>query len=101
MKKRRKRCGRLLCFLIGILAMLLFGSKDTILADSWENACEYYQAYGNRAVFRGTSATDGYIYCGTRGVEANSGVKYRTIGWKINVVNSSGAVLQSLYVQLG
>ena len=101
MKKRRKRCGRLLCFLLGILAMLLFGSKDTILADSWQNAYDYYQTYGNRAVFRGTSSTDGYIYCGTRGVEANSGVKYRTIGWKINVVNSSGAVLQSLYVQLG
>ncbi len=92
---------RFFCVLMGMLFSLLSGNRKIVFADTWENACDYYNSYGNRAVFHGTSATDGYIYCATRGVEGSTGIKYRTIGWKINVVNSSGSVLQTLYVQLG
>lgn len=95
-----KRIRKCVILGIGVLWILMHG-QHTVLADTWGNAYDYYRTYQNQAVFHATTGNDGYIYCATRGVEASSGIKYRTIGWKIDIVQSGGKVLQSVYVKLG
>ncbi len=65
------------------------------------NAYQFYEKYGSETVFLPTSKTDGKIYFASRGASASSGTKYKTIGWKMIVSNSSGSVKQNLYFKLG
>lgn len=102
---KRKKKGRIwvksVIGMVWFLWCILGVQKLQVKADVWSNAYEYYNSYGNQAVFRAVTVNDGYIYCATRGVEASSGTKYRTIGWKIKIVGGNGATIQEVYVQLG
>ena len=47
------------------------------------------------------SETDGMIYYATKANLASSDIRYRTIGWKLSVKDSSGKKLQTMYFKLG
>jgi hypothetical protein len=96
LKKSVKFIVAVSCILLGCLL-----GRQRIEAGVWDNAYTYYTTYGNQAVFRATSQTDGRIYCATKGAVASTGIKYRTIGWKMDVVDTGGSLLQSIYFQLG
>lgn len=98
MKTIGMRLGAVLIFL-AFLAVVTSGGK-TAYAGTWDDAKAYYTAYGNETVFCATSETDGMIYCATRGATASTGVKYKTVGWKMDVEDSSGTLLQSIYFQM-
>jgi hypothetical protein len=84
---------------IALAVCLLLPQRTT--ADVWDNAYTYYATYGNQAVFRANSQTDGIIYCATQGAVASTGIRYRTIGWKMDIKDTWGNVLQTLYFQQG
>ena len=54
----------------------------------------------NSAVFKPTSKSDGEIYFCSAGNISTSGTKYRTIGYKLSVKNTSGNVIQTVYYQM-
>lgn len=99
MKKIYIKAGMLL-FAAAFLLAVLPGRK-AVYAETWDDAYAFYSSYGNQTVFRGTSQTDGLIYCATRGAVASTGTTYRTVGWKMDVEDSTGRLLQSIYFQLG
>ncbi|MBE5890245.1 MAG: hypothetical protein E7282_04665 [Lachnospiraceae bacterium] len=70
-------------------------------ADYTGQAHEFYEKYGSETVFFPTGKTDGKIYFASRGAAASSGTKYKTIGWKMVISNTSGTVMQNLYFKLG
>jgi hypothetical protein len=84
---------------ITLIACLLLPQRTE--AGVWDNAYTYYTTYGNQAVFHATSQTDGIICYATSGTVGSTGTKYRTIGWKMDIKDAEGNVLQSLYFQLG
>lgn len=86
--------------LFGIMFFLM-GEKTVVWAGTRDNAYEYYSAYGNQAVFLPTTETDGVICFCSSGSLSTSGTRYRTIGWKMDIMNASGAVVQSMYYKLG
>lgn len=86
--------------LIASLLLIVYG-KATVYAGTYDNAYSYYKAYGNRAVFKATTETNGYIYCGTKGKNASTDTRYKTIGWKMTCYNLDNKVLQTLYFKLG
>lgn len=86
--------------LIGLLCLAVPG-KEAVQAGVWDNARDFYGAYGNAAVFRPTTGNDGIIYCATVGARATSGIRYRTIGWRIRVTDGAGNQLQDIYCAVG
>lgn len=83
--------------------MLVFtvANTDSVRADVWNNAQEFYNSYGNSAVFKAIDEKSGDIYFGTMGNRSSSGTKYRTIGYKLTIKGNAGNVLQSIYYELG
>jgi hypothetical protein len=98
MRKRKKL--RMIPALICILAVLA-AEPQVVMAGTWDNAKTFYNTYGNSVVFKSTSSTDGLIYFATRGSTASTNTKYKTIGWKMTIKNSSGTTLQTIYYKLG
>ena len=43
---------------------------------------------------------DGIIYYATKASKATTSTKFRTLGWKVTVRNTSGSTLQTLYFKL-
>ena len=80
--------------------MLINFSRDDIFADEWSEPVKFYNTYGNSAVFKPTGISDGEIYFCSAGNISTSGTKYRTIGYKLSVKNTSGNVIQSVYYQM-
>ncbi len=99
MKKVWTNAGMLLFAAAFLLAV--FSGRKVVYAEAWDDAYAFYLSYGNQTVFRATSQTDGQIYCATRGAVASTGTTYRTVGWKMDVEDSTGRLLQSIYFQLG
>ena len=70
-----------------VFTACLFGSMNGervyVNADEWDNPVEYYNKYGNNAVFKADGKTKGEIYFCSVGNTSNSGTKYKTIGLKI------------------
>lgn len=83
------------------LLCLVFPGREVAQAGVWDNARDYYDTYGNAAVFRPTTGNDGIIYCATVGAQATGGTKYRTIGWRIRMTDGSGNLLQDIYCAVG
>jgi hypothetical protein len=98
MRKRKKL--RMVPLLLCILAVLA-AEPQVVMAGTWDNAKTFYNTYGNSVVFKSTSSTDGLIYFATRGSTASTNTKYKTIGWKMTIKNSSGTTLQTIYYKLG
>jgi hypothetical protein len=89
---------------IAVISLILLGclcGRQRTEAGVWDNAYTFYTTYGNQAVFRATSQTDGQIYWATNGAIASTATRYRAIGWKMEIRNAGGSVLQTLYFQLG
>ena len=80
--------------------MLINYACDDIFADVWSEPVKFYNTYGNSAVFKPTSKSDGEIYFCSAGNISTSGTKYRTIGYKLSVKNTSGNVIQTVYYQM-
>ena len=87
--------------LVLIFNTVSFNKPTESLAGVWDNAYTYYNKYSNNSVFKATSDTNGYIYCGTKGNLSSSSIKYRTIGWKMKITDLKGNSLQTLYFKLG
>ena len=88
--------------IVGVLLFLCIGvnfEKSNIIADEWSEPVKFYNSYGNSAVFKATNIYDGDIYFCSAGNTSTSGTKYRTIGYKMSVKNSSGNVIQTIYYQ--
>lgn len=73
---------------------------QSVKADEWSDAETFYKKYGSEAVFHGTSTTDGEIYFASRGASASTGIRYRTIGWKLKVLDADAKAVQSIYFVL-
>ncbi len=87
--------------IFALLVTLLPVKQMETYAGMEENAYRYYQDYGNNVCFFPVSETDGMIYYATKANLATSNIKYRTIGWKLSVKDTSGKILQTLYFKLG
>ena len=68
-----------------LMFMLINYACDDIFADVWSEPVKFYNTYGNSAVFKPTSKSDGEIYFCSAGNISTSGTKYRTIGYKLSV----------------
>ena len=79
--------------LFGILLFLRLEVK----ADVWNDAEEYYNTYGNSAVFNPSSKTNGNIYFCSAGNSSASGTKYKTVGYKVSVKNDFGNIIETSY----
>ena len=86
---------------VALLVTFLPFRQTDIYAGISENAYGYYQEYGNNVCFFPFSETDGMIYYATKANLASSDIRYRTIGWKLSVKDSSGKKLQTMYFKLG
>ena len=86
---------------VALLVTFLPFRHTEIYAGISENAYSYYQEYGNNVCFFPFSETDGMIYYATKANLASSNIRYRTIGWKLSVKDSSGKKLQTMYFKLG
>ena len=86
---------------VALLVTFLPFRQTDIYAGISENAYSYYQEYGNNVCFFPFSETDGMIYYATKANLASSDIRYRTIGWKLSVKDSSGEKLQTMYFKLG
>lgn len=86
---------------VALLVTFLPFRQTDIYAGISENAYSYYQEYGNNVCFFPFSETDGMIYYATKANLASSDIRYRTIGWKLSVKDSSGKKLQTMYFKLG
>lgn len=84
-----------------IICIGLNFEKSNIIADEWSEPVKFYNSYGNSAVFKPTNIYEGDIYFCSAGNTSTSGTKYRTIGYKMSVKNSSGNVIQTIYYQMG
>lgn len=90
--------------IVGVLLIICIGlnfEKSNIIADEWSEPVKFYNSYGNSAVFKATNIYEGDIYFCSAGNTSTSGTKYRTIGYKMSVKNSSGNVIQTIYYQMG
>ncbi len=90
--------------IVGVLLIICIGlnfEKSNIIADEWSESVKFYNSYGNSAVFKATNIYEGDIYFCSAGNTSTSGTKYRTIGYKMSVKNSSGNVIQTIYYQMG
>ena len=90
--------------IVGVLLIICIGlnfEKSNIIADEWSEPVKFYNSYGNSAVFKPTNIYEGDIYFCSAGNTSTSGTKYRTIGYKMSVKNSSGNVIQTIYYQMG
>lgn len=85
-----------------LLVLILWtGCTQTVRASVWNQATDYYLEYGGEPVFHPTSETDGKVYFGSRGASSTSGIKYRTIGWKLLIRDNNDKLLQTIYFALG
>lgn len=104
----RKLCGRrigkgIFTWIILMLIVIggcFFAPEEKVMAEEWETAYDFFRIYGNSVQFSPTSQSDGNIYFGTKGATSNSGIKYRTIGWKASVKDAEGNLLQDMYCKL-
>lgn len=90
--------------IVGVLLIICIGlnfEKSNLIADEWSEPVKFYNSYGNSAVFKATNIYEGDIYFCSAGNTSTSGTKYRTIGYKMSVKNSSGNVIQTIYYQMG
>ncbi len=74
---------------------------EDVQASALDNAYTYYTSYGNQVTFHATSQTDGYLYYATGSKTTSAGTRFRTLGWKVSVTDSTGKHLQTLYFCLG
>ena len=91
---------RVIAGICALMFMLINYACDDIFADVWSEPVKFYNTYGNSAVFKPTSKSDGEIYFCSAGNISTSGTKYRTIGYKLSVKNTSGNVIQTVYYQM-
>lgn len=84
-----------------IVGAILFVAKRNADASYWDNAIDYHNTYGDQAVFIDNGQGDGTIYFGSSARLSSAGTKFETVGWQIQVRNSSGAVIDNIYAQLG
>ena len=77
----------------------IIGMKTDVKAGTWDNAADYYNAYGDRCIF---SVVNGQprVYFGSAGTTAVAGhARYRTIGWKVSLYQN-GSYQESVYCSL-
>lgn len=77
----------------------IIGMKTDVKAGTWDNAADYYNAYGDRCIF---SVVNGEprVYFGSAGTTAVAGhARYRTIGWKVSLYQN-GSYQESVYCSL-
>lgn len=88
-----------------VFMICLFGSMNGervyVNADEWNNPVEYYNKYGNNAVFKADGKTKGEIYFCSVGNTSNSGTKYKTLGYKMSVKDENGNILQKVNYKFG
>ena len=104
MKQRKQKMVRQRCLAIFCLfTVLLTGRvcRESANASALTNAYSYYNSYGDSVRFWKTSQKDGDIYYATKGNTSTASVKYRTLGWKVSVLNMSGSKLQPIFFKLG
>lgn len=78
----------------------IIGMKTDVKAGTWDNAADYYNAYGDRCIF---SVVNGEprVYFGSAGTKAVANhARYRTIGWKVSLYQN-GNYQESVYCKLG
>lgn len=86
----------LICLLVCVFA----GDVSKVYADTYNNAYDYYNTYGNRMVFIPSTDTDGTIYYATKAMRTSSNILFSNIGWKAMVRDSNGTLLQEVYYKM-
>ncbi len=101
--KCKNNIKRIIFLIVIILCMIdfVFCNKMSVKASVWNNPIEYYNCYGNSAVFEPVDITNGNIHFCSAGNTSKSGTKYRTIGYKMSVKDEWGNTIQTIYFQLG
>lgn len=100
-KKIFKRT-RLVLAVLCVLSLSKIFAPETVKAGVFDNAQTFYQTYGKEMTFQAGTNNQGEIYYATKAKEDKStGIKYTTIGWQIRVLNSSGALVDTIYYKYG
>ena len=85
--------------MLGIGSLIL--EQDVVQAGVYDDAYTYYQTYENEMRFLPGSKNEGEIYYATKGkLNLSAGTRYTTIGWKVRVFNSAGALVDTVYYKL-
>lgn len=85
-----------------VLSLLKVFAPETVKAGVFDNAQTFYQTYGKEMTFQAGASNQGEIYYATKAKEDKStGIKYTTIGWQVRVLNSSGALVDTIYYKYG
>ena len=88
--------------LAGVCLIMGLEEPEITQAGTYDNAYAFYQTYENEMAFRPGASNQGEIYYATKGKKnVNAGIRYATVGWKVRVFNSAGALVETLYYQLG
>lgn len=89
-------------FILCMLSLFELYHPEIVKAGVYDNAYTFYQTYGNEMSFRAGTNNQGEIYYATKAKkDENTGIRYTTIGWKVRIFNSTGALVETLYYQLG
>ena len=71
-------------------------------APVYDRADAFYQTYKNEMKFLPGTNHQGEIYYATKAKkDVNTGIKYTTLGWKIQIYNKEGTLVDTIYYKLG
>lgn len=90
----------LMAVVVVIITTLFTDCRYSVSADMWSEPVTFYNSYGNSAVFKPDSSETGRVFFCTVGNTSSSGTRYRTIGYKMRVLNQSGNCVQNIYYSL-
>ncbi len=90
-------------FAVGLLLCLLTVFPVVTKADVYNSAYAYVENYGTVMRFEPTADNQkGVIYYATKAKKGSVNyTRYSTQGWKVKVIDASGAVVEELYLKIG
>lgn len=101
-RKRIFKKSRMVLFVLCVLSLFELSHPEIVKAGVYDNAYTFYQTYGNEMSFCAGTNKQGEIYYATKAKKDEStGIRYTTIGWKVRILNQTGALVETLYYQLG
>ena len=84
-----------------VLSLLKLCEPEVVKAGVYDNAYTYYQHYGKEMIFLPGADNQGEIYYATKAKKnPHATTRYMTLGWKLRLFNSDGALVETLYYKL-
>lgn len=89
-------------FVLCLLSLFEMFSPEIAKANVFDDAYSFYNQYGSDMTFCAGEYKQGEIYYATKAKKnEHTGIRYTTIGWQVRVFNGAGALVETIYYQLG